>query len=237
MLEVDFHSHSLFSDCGIHTIVEMLTEAKRRGMAGLAITDHGRFVGGRVNSVFFERLREPVPGIRLLKGLECNLKHDTFETDCPQSYLPMMDVVLLGLHDNVPHGLSKEAYTEILIRTLEKNSYVDIVSHPNMTDFPLDYTVLADAACRLDVVLEMNDSKVRMKRVADGETEALILACKRVGCRVSVDSDAHVLHEVGNDDSIRKLLKKHAFPEDRIVNCTAKSAFAFIEERKERKLT
>ena len=41
MLEVDFHSHSLFSGCGLHTIIEMLTYAKTVGLKALAITDHG----------------------------------------------------------------------------------------------------------------------------------------------------------------------------------------------------
>ena len=41
MLEVDFHSHTFFSKCGLHSIIEMLTEAKNRGLAALAITDHG----------------------------------------------------------------------------------------------------------------------------------------------------------------------------------------------------
>jgi putative hydrolase len=53
MIPVDFHSHSLFSGCGVHTVLEMLTAAKAKGLKGLAITDHGKLVKGRANSVFF----------------------------------------------------------------------------------------------------------------------------------------------------------------------------------------
>ena len=75
--ETDLHSHTLFSPCGLHTIIEILTAAKAAGLKGLAITDHGISVGGRTNSVFFERLHHPVPGIRLFKGVEANvLGHD-----------------------------------------------------------------------------------------------------------------------------------------------------------------
>jgi putative hydrolase len=235
MIPVDLHSHSLFSGCGVHSVVELLTEAKRRGMAGLAVTDHGKFVGGRANSVFFERLTDPVPGIRLLKGLECNLQADTGETDCPKEYLPCMDIVLLGLHDNLPTGLEREAYTDMLIRALEKNPFVDIVTHPNSTGFPVNYQRLAEAAVRLNVALEMNNSKARLKRVGEGETEALIQACIQAGCEVAVSSDAHVLNELGNDDAIRPLLKKHGFPENKIINRDVLSAFNYIEKRKERK--
>ncbi|MFH0920727.1 MAG: PHP domain-containing protein [Fibrobacterota bacterium] len=235
MIDVDFHAHSLFSTCGVHTVVEMLSAAQERGMAGLAITDHGPFLGGSANSVFFERLHDPVPGIRLLKGMECNLHPDNGTTDCPLHFLGFMDLVLLGFHDNVPVGLGCTAYTDLLIRTLEKNPFVDIVTHPNSRHFPVNYDALAAAAKRLGVALELNNSKVHMKRVDDNETEALILACKRAGCDTVLSSDAHVLHEIGNDADIRPLLVKHAFPEERIVNCSAQAAFDYVERRKERK--
>ena len=235
MLKVDFHSHSLFSGCGVHTVVEMLTAARRRGLAGLAITDHGPLIGGKANSVFFERLHNPVPGIRLLKGMECNLAPESGETDCPRDFLRYMDIILLGLHDNVPAGLGRDVYTEMLIRALERNPFVDIISHPNSRMFPVDYNRLAGVAKRLSVALELNNSKVYMKRVEDNETEALILACRDSGCDVAVCSDAHTLHEIGNDRDIRPLMKKHAFPGERIVNRTAASAFAYVKMRKERK--
>jgi putative hydrolase len=235
MLSVDFHSHTIFSPCGVHTVLELLREAQRLGMAGLAVTDHGSFVGGKANSVFYERLHDPVPGIKFLKGLECNPHPVTHETDCPLKFLSFMDLVLLGLHDNVPGKLGREAYTDLLIRTLEKNVYVDVVTHPNSAIFPVEYERLAAAATRLDVALEMNNSKVRMRRVADEETEAFILACKKTGCTVALGSDAHALHELGDDEQIRMLMKKHDFPEERIVNRDAAAAFAFIERRRERK--
>jgi putative hydrolase len=235
VISVDFHSHSLFSGCGVHTIVEMLTAAKALGMAGLAITDHGPSVGGRANSVFFERLRDPVPGIRLLKGMECNPNPQTYATDCPMLFLPFMDIVLLGLHESVPAGLGREAYTDLIIGTLKKNPFVDLLTHPNSKIYPTNYEALAEVALQLDVALELNNSKVDMQRVANSETEALILACKRIGCEVAVTSDAHSLHEIGLDGQIRALMNKHQFSETQIVNRDADSAFAYIARRKERK--
>ena len=64
MIEVDLHSHTHFSNCGLHSCLEMLEAARAKGMKGLAITDHGLSLGGRLNSIFFERLKDPVPGIR-----------------------------------------------------------------------------------------------------------------------------------------------------------------------------
>ena len=235
MIEVDFHAHSLFSECGVHTVIEMLTAAKAKGMKGLALTDHGKLVGGHANSVFFERLKDPVPGIRLLKGIECNVDGETGRTDCPAKFLPFMDLVLLGLHDNIQPGLGSPYYTGLLIKTLEQNPFVDIVSHPNNGAYTLDYERLVDAALRLDVVVELNNSKILYKRAPDSDADLLITICKEKRCRVSVSSDAHTVVEVGRDEDIRRFLSRHSFPEELIVNRNAESAFAFIEERRGRK--
>ena len=95
MLEVDFHSHSLFSGCGLHTIIEMLTYAKSIGLKALAITDHGTAQNGHISSPFFDRLVDPVDGIRLLKGQECNVVNDQGGIDFPVRFLKFTDIVLL----------------------------------------------------------------------------------------------------------------------------------------------
>lgn len=233
MIPVDFHSHSLFSGCGVHTVMELLNEACRLGMKGLAVTDHGRFIGGKANSVFFERLSaDELPGVRLLKGIEANADPKTHLTDVNPKFLPMMDVVLLGLHDNVPADLAREDYTALMIRTLEKNPFVDIVTHLNSPTFPVDYDLVTEAAVRLGVVVEMNNAKCLLKRTPDEEAEKLIEACLKRECRVAVNSDAHCLHELGRDEEIRTLLARHRYPEELIVNRTAEAAFAFVEERR-----
>ena len=52
MLEIDLHVHSIFSHCGLHTVLELINQARATGMKGLAITDHGLTMGGRLNDVF-----------------------------------------------------------------------------------------------------------------------------------------------------------------------------------------
>ena len=49
MLDVDFHIHSLFSNCGLHTYLELLTKAKELGLKAIAITDHGPRLNGRIS--------------------------------------------------------------------------------------------------------------------------------------------------------------------------------------------
>ena len=233
MLEVDFHSHTLFSKCGLHSVVEMLTEARNRKLAALAITDHGPALQGGTPSTFYERLVDPVQGIRLLKGLECNIAADDGTIDFPQKFLKYTDIILLGLHPHLPAGKPKEHNTALLIRALEKNPFVDIVTHPEDVQYPVDFDTLAGFARSHGVVLECNNSKVQNKRVSQELMMELLDSCKRAGCRIAVNSDAHALGEVGCDEAVRPLLAKKGFPEELIVNRDAKSAFAFLEERRE----
>jgi putative hydrolase len=233
MLEVDFHSHTLFSKCGLHSVVEMLTEAKNRGLAALAITDHGPALQGGTPNTFYERLFDPVQGIRLLKGLECNIASDDGTIDFPQKFLKYADIILLGLHPHLPAAKPKSHNTALLIRALEKNPFVDIVTHPEDVQYPVDFDTLAGYARSHGVALECNNSKVLNKRVSPELVMELLDSCKRAGCRIAVNSDAHALKEIGCDDAVRPLLAKKGFPEELIVNRDAKSAFAFLEERRE----
>jgi putative hydrolase len=233
MLEVDFHSHTFFSKCGLHSIVEMLTEAKNRGLAALAITDHGPMLQGGTPSTFYDRLHDPVPGIRLLKGLECNIASDDGAIDFPLKFLKYADIILLGLHPHLQPNKPKDHNTSLLVRALEKNPFVDIVTHPEDVQYPVDFDILAKYARRHGVALECNNSKILNKRVAPALMVDLLDSCKRIGCRIAVNSDAHALQEVGRDDSVRPLLTQVGFPEELIVNRNAKSAFAFLDERRE----
>ena len=235
MLTVDLHSHSLFSTCGLHTALEMLTRAKALKLKAFAITDHGLTLKGCLNSIFFKRLMDPVPGIRLLKGVECNLLETPGNIDCPTEFLPDMDVVLLGIHHNIQKGLGQSRYTEMLLAAMEKNPYVDIIAHPNVLGYEVEFEPVAKAAIGYGMALELNNSKSALGKTSPKATQELILACKRLECPVVVSSDAHAINEIGQDTAIRPILENLKFPEDLIVNKDKSSAIAFIEKRRQLK--
>lgn len=232
MIKVDFHSHSLFSNCGLHSYLELLEYGKKIGMKGLAITDHGPELHGRLNSVFFERLINPVKGIKLLKGVECNLKDENGNIDFPMHFMKYTDIILLGIHPNTEKGLGKEKYTDMLLKAIRKNPYIDILSHPNDQEFEIDLLTVAQAAKELDIVLEINNSKIMLNRIDLKHIEELFQICIETKCKVVLSSDAHPVHELGLDDSIIPFIKKFNFPHDLIINDTVKKAFQFIEERR-----
>jgi len=235
MLSIDLHSHSLFSSCGLHTCIEMLNHAKKQGMAALAITDHGLSLGGRLNSNFYERLKDPVPGIRLLKGVECNLLEEQGAIDCPKQFLPYMDIVLLGIHHNIQKGLGKAVYTEMLLRAIQENSFLDVLAHLNVAHYDVDFESVVRAAMDRGILIELNNSKCLPRRSSPEVIQQLILTCKKLMCQVIVSSDAHAINEIGQDGMIRPILNDLDFPQELILNRDPESVYAFIESRRKHK--
>ncbi len=235
MLAVDLHTHTFFSQCGIHSHVELLERARSLGMQGVAITDHGPALQGRLSGPFFDRLHDPVAGVRLLKGMECNLVGEDGAIDLPPQYLRHLDVVLLGIHYNTPTGLGSETYTARLLAALERNPAVDVLTHLNDPSFPVDFTAVARAALATGAAVELNNSKTALGRAPDALTRELVRAVKEVGCRLVVTSDTHALNELGSDAAVRPFLEGLEVPSERVVSRSAESVYAFIEERRHSK--
>ena len=236
MLSVDLHSHSFFSNCGVNSCIEMLTEAKRRGLKALAITDHGPILKGRISESFFKRMDNyPVDGIRLIKGLELNPINDQGETDCPLSLLSYLDIVLLGLHENIDKSLSENEHTEIIEASINRNRYIDIITHPDQPPFKVNFNRLARCASERGIAIEINNSKLARDITPLESAEALIKACKENRCRIAVNSDAHSVSEIGLDSAASALLSRLGFPDELIVNRTLETTISFIEERRNNK--
>lgn len=232
MFETDLHAHSLFSSCGLHSIVEMLTAAKKKGLRAQAITDHGPFLGRKTSSTFFERLHNPVDGIELLKGMECNVMDENGSIDIVQKFMEWHDVVLLGFHNFVERDAEPVYYSRVMTEAIRKNPCVDIIVHPNAPHYTMDFKMIAETAAEYGLAVELNNAKTMLGRSAEAQTVELIEACIEAGCTVAVDTDAHALNEVGNTEVMEALIKKHGFPYEKIVNRNYESAAKWIAQRK-----
>lgn len=235
MLDVDLHVHSLFSACGLHTFLELLEHGRHIGLKAMAITDHGLAVGGRLTSVFFERFQQPYPDIKLYKGIEHNILDEKGTIDVSWQMMPFLDILLFGMHPNLPPNRSKDYYTGMVIAAIEKNPFLDILSHPNDSMYPVDYRRIAKKAKETGIALELNNSKILYARSTVEEALDLIYACKEAGCLMAVNSDTHALQELGRDEAVRPLLEKAKFPEELIINRNPDAAEKFIEGRRKLK--
>ncbi|MEA2011627.1 MAG: PHP domain-containing protein [Verrucomicrobiota bacterium] len=228
--------HTFFSECGLHSVLEMANHARSLGLKRIAITDHGKLLDARVNGTFFMRFENPFDDIKILKGIELNLADKNGKTDIPMRYIHKMDVVLFGMHYNYETGLSIQEYTQMVINAIKTNPFIDIITHPNSVDYPLNYNELAKEAAKYGVALELNNSKTHYKKIDDQNTKSLIQACIDANCKMVVNSDAHAVMEIGRDESVMPFLKELNFPENLLLNSSVEKVDEFLAERKVNKL-
>ncbi|MFW5887194.1 MAG: PHP domain-containing protein [Bacteriovoracia bacterium] len=235
MIHCDLHTHSLASSCGNHTILELLQFARAKHLKALAITDHGEFLGTKLNSTFFERFRNPYSDIVLYKGIEANPDPQTATLDIPKSYLPFLDFVAVGFHNNIPDDKGIDYNTSLLIEVLQKNPCVDMITHPGTPDFPLNLNRLLPYLRKYGTLLEINNSKILHNRVGEDYMKELLGFCQKNKLPVALNSDAHVVTELGDVSATLPLLRRYVFSRDLIINMDFKKTQAFINERKSRK--
>ncbi len=238
MIEVDLHAHSLMSQCGVHTHIEMLTAARDRGLKALAITDHGPAVGGRHPGPLYNRMKQsPVEGIRFYKGIEANVTDEKGSIDIAPWLLPKLDIVLLGLHVRFERRKGNRTdWTEPLITAMRHNPWVDIITHPFEEGFPVDLESVAEAANAGGMALELNNSKLLNRVTSVDVIKRFLDICRDTGCRVVVCSDAHTVEEVGDDQAVRPLLEASGIPDSQVVNHNAQAAMGFVAARRATRL-
>jgi putative hydrolase len=234
MLSVDLHMHTNRSNCGLHTYLEMIGGARERGLRGICIADHGKFLGGPgVSSVFIRRFPGEYKGVRVWKGVEANALPGG-ETDAPNSLVSLLDLVLLGIH-NLPLGESAEHYTEILVDAVSANPFVDILVHPDIHFYPIDIERVVALAAEQGMAVEFNNANLLYNKTAMDRMERLAAAVVDTGCRAVISGDSHAITEIGDDSQVRRALAEMGFADMQFVNDTFDSAEAFVEERREHK--
>ena len=159
MLKTDLHTHSIASGHALNTVYEMVREAKQKGIGLIGIVEHGPSMEGAPHEGYFwvsDQLDE-LYGVRVLLGIEANILNERGEIDLKGDLIAKQRVVMAGLHSRTPYKTNNlENNTLALINTIQ-NPFVQIISHPYRTDFPVDIERVFDAAVRTGTLLELNN--------------------------------------------------------------------------------
>jgi DNA polymerase (family 10) len=187
-LRGDLHTHSHWSADGKNTLTEMVNAAKARGYAYYAITDHSHYLReGRMEQQAKEidKLAKRVAPLKLLKGVEVNIKADG-SLDVPDEVLAERDWVVASIHtafDRDP--------TERILRVMD-NPHVDCVGHLTGRKLnrrgPMDMAVekIVEKAVETGTFLEINSQPDRLDL---SDVHARLAG--EAGVKVVVSSDGH----------------------------------------------
>jgi DNA polymerase (family X) len=187
-LRGDLHTHTHWSADGKNTLEQMVAAAVERGYDYYAITDHSHYLReGRLAAQLaeIEQLREQFPKLRILAGVEANIRANG-EVDVPEEELARLDWVVASVH-NAPENRPTERVLEAM-----DNPYVDCIGHLTgrriRTRGPRDVNVarVVEKALEVGCFLEINGQPDRLDL-----RDVHARAAKEAGLKLVVNSDAH----------------------------------------------
>lgn len=202
-LQGDLHVHTDASD-GHARLVDMVSEARQRGLRYIAITDHAEHMG-MVHGLDSRRLARQAdqidqinaaqPGFRVLKGVEVDILEDG-KLALADEVLQRLEVVVIAIHSHF--DLSASRQTARLLRALER-PYVSILAHPTgrlLTEregYRFDFDKVLQALRARHGFLELDAQPQRLD-----VDDVLCRTARDRGLLVSIDSDAHSPVEFAN---------------------------------------
>jgi len=235
----DWHTHTRYSD-GRGTVEDNVLAAAEKGLAEIAITDHGPrgvFIGVERADTYLDikkdinALQEQYP-VRILLGAEANVTGLDGSIDIPREISKEMDILLVGLHPQVMAESLKENVGWILpnllgrvggsLRRRMRNANtkalveamykhpVNVVTHPGLM-MTVDLDEVAKASVNTNCAMEINTGHEYNK-------DEVINAALRRGAPLVVNSDAHYPDTVGEVDKGVDLLLKWEVPAEQVIN-------------------
>ena len=241
--EVDTHTHTLASGHAYNTITEMAQAAAAKGLKALAITDHtggkpDRRFEGAPDDIYFRNfvvIPEELCGIRLLMGAEANIFNDG-TIDLSEKALHRQDIVIASIHKQCYDDAGIEANTAAVMSVLE-NPWVDILGHPDGSNWPLDYERVIAKAAETGTIIELNENSYRDPGIRKNWIEnqrTYLTLCKKWGVPVSIGSDAHFANTIGQHEHNEGILKEMDFPMELVMNTSAEKLINYLKARKEK---
>ena len=235
----DLHTHTVYSH-GKGTIEENALSAKEKGIQAISISDHGfshPAFGMRRRKLAEMRehckIAESLSGVKVLLGIESNLRGEKGSIDVKEKDYEKLDVILAGVHRfiiyNSIHDLERLLLQNIATGVLHclpsdnlvkyntacyvnavKNNPIDVLTHVGYLCYcnPVE---VAKACADYGTYFEINTKKTHL---TDDEWRKVI----DTGVNFVVDSDAHSVDRIGDTDLAEELFNRVEFPMERIHN-------------------
>jgi len=235
----DHHTHTIYSH-GKGDIEDNVIIAKEKGLAEIAITDHGpghHFYG--LNKEKLPEMREKISGLKekypevnVLLGVEANIVDTGNYLDVSHEEFKEYDLVIAGYHYGVSKGHIFNNYisshvgfpsgsinalriinTNMTVGAIYENN-LEIITHPGDKGY-FDIEEITKACVDNDTLVEINNKHRHLS------VEEIEIAAK-YDVKFVVSSDAHRPEYVGSIDGCLKRACEAGLDFERIVNIRKK---------------
>lgn len=240
-LLADYHTHTKYSrkNHGKGSIEENVRVAYEKGLAQVAITDHGfnqKMYGVRRKDITqvkaeIEDAKEMYP-IDILLGVEANLISSNGDIDIVPEDMENLDILLCGFHRLVKSTTRREqmkfVFKNILCEFFHHTSKKQREKNTNayinaMRKYDIDILTHLNHACKVDVekvarVAKETNTLIELNGKRLGMSDKEILKCYEIGCKFVVNSDAHSPKRVGDCHLGLEAALRLRIPDSAIVN-------------------
>jgi DNA polymerase (family X) len=200
-LRGDLHTHSTETD-GRDSVADMARAAHDAGLEYIAITDHSQSLA-MANGLdetralaHAARIRalDAQHGVRLLAGIECDIRPDG-TMDLADDCLAALDIVVASVHS--AFNQDRQQMTDRVLRAID-NPHVDVLGHLTgrmllkRAAYPIDVDAVFEAAARRGVAVEINSQAYRLDI-----NDILARLARARGVSIVISSDAHSRDALG----------------------------------------
>lgn len=184
IMRYDLHVHSKYSCDGYFEPAEIVETARKRGLAGIAITDHDTIKGGLIAKKYQSQDFEVIIG----------------------SEVTTNQGEIIGLFLN--HEIRSKDHLDVMDEIRDQGGLI-IIPHPFDTIRQATYTPQEDCIKYIDGIEVFNSRCISQKYNRAAEKFA-----EKYNLNHCAGSDAHFINEIGNagvisKDDLRKSLKKN----------------------------
>lgn len=231
-ITVDTHTHTNVSAHAFSTLEENIAAAKKMGLEGIAMTNHGPDLGDGAVWFHFKSARhlpKYIDSVRLLTGAEADIMNESGKLDIEDKYLENLDLVIASFHTLCfPPYKSEEEVTRTWLNTLD-NPNVDVLGHMGDGRYKCDYEAVVKKAKETGKIIEINNHSFLVREGSGENCRKIALLCKKYEVPVVLSTDAHFSGEIGIvPDSVR-LLEDIDFPEELILNTSLKKLCDYLK--------
>ncbi len=200
-LKEDYHIHTNYNDHSASnlTVKNVVIEAERKGLEIIAITEHVRETSKWIPSYLIDISNYiQKTNVKVIPGFEAKILSDG-NIDCREEIA--RDYFIIASFHTKYHD--KAIWINALTKAIE-NKYVNVIGHLSPeSSFQIDSKEIDEFA----ELLIKHDKTVELNAKYQKPPESWIKIFIKRGVKFHLGSDAHSLNEIGNYESIIKLIK------------------------------
>lgn len=231
---IETHYHTVASGHAYSTVLEGVAYARKYGMKGLAITDHGPAMPGGAHLWHFgnqSAIDPEIDGIRIIKGVEADIMNYDGELDIPEEFLKKVDWVIASYHVTCCPPGSVEDHSRGYYNVI-RNPYVDVLGHSGNDDYVYDYEGVIQEVKKYGKIIEINNHSPIGRPGSARRCPVIAGLCKQYQVPVVVSTDAHFATKIGKVDWALTMLREIGYPEELILNMDEQRFFDYLKNRK-----